>query len=97
MGDAASSADHAGAVHDDADRPLPDAGACRVVLCGEHRTSETRKIEDRIGLSMLIASAVVAVLISLVEPKWALLGFVLNSLDAPLRRLVNRRARPGRG
>jgi hypothetical protein len=46
---------------------------------------------------MLIASAVVAVLISLVEPKWALLGFVLNSLDAPLRRLVNRRARPGRG
>ncbi|WP_438278663.1 TMEM175 family protein [Nitrobacter sp.] len=71
--------------------------AARMVTLSEHRTSETHKIEDRIGLSMLIASAVVAVLISLVEPKWALLGFVLNSLDAPLRRLVNRRGNPGRG
>jgi len=71
--------------------------AARMITLSEHHPTETRKIEDRIGLSMLIASAVAAVLISLVEPKWALFGFVLNSLDAPLRRLVNRRAKPGRG
>ncbi len=71
--------------------------AARMITLCEHHTSETRKVEDRIGLSMLIASAVAAVLISLLEPKWALLGFVLNSLDTPLRRLVNRRAKPGRG
>jgi hypothetical protein len=68
-----------------------------MITLSEHHPTETRKIEDRIGLTMLIASAVAAVLISLVEPKWALFGFVLNSLDAPLRRLVNRRAKPGRG
>ncbi|WP_438275250.1 TMEM175 family protein [Nitrobacter sp.] len=71
--------------------------AARMITLSEHHPTETRKIEDRIGLTMLIASAVAAVLISLVEPKWALFGFVLNSLDAPLRRLVNRRAKPGRG
>ena len=64
--------------------------ATRMVTLSEHRASGTQKIEDRIGLSMLIASAVAAVLISLVEPKWALFGFLLNTLDGPLRKLVKR-------
>jgi uncharacterized membrane protein len=65
--------------------------ATRMVALTEHHASEEQKIEDRIGLGMLIASATAAVLISLVEPKWALLGFLLNALDEPLRRLVKRR------
>jgi hypothetical protein len=62
--------------------------AFRMVTLSEYRPSEQRKIEDRIGLSMLIASALAAVIISLVEPKWALLGFLVNTLDGPLRRLI---------
>lgn len=67
--------------------------ATRMVTLTEHHASETQKIEDRIGLGMLIASALAAVLISLVEPKYALLGFLLNALDTPLRRLVKSRSR----
>lgn len=67
--------------------------ATRMVALAEHHPSEERKIEDRIGLGMLIASATAAVLISLVEPKWALLGFLLNTLDEPLRRIVKARVK----
>lgn len=67
--------------------------ATRMVALAEHHPSEERKIEDRIGLGMLIASATAAVLISLGEPKWALLGFLLNTLDEPLRRIVKARVK----
>lgn len=63
--------------------------ALRMVALREHHVSEERMIEDRIGLGMLIASAAAAILISLVEPKWALLGFLLNALDSPLRKIVS--------
>ena len=62
--------------------------ALRMVTLTEHHASEERKIEDRIGLGMLIASSVVAVLISLFEPKYALLGFLANGLDEPVRRFT---------
>lgn len=65
--------------------------ALRMVTLSEHRPSEERMIEDRIGLCMLIVAAIAAVLISLVEPKWALLGFLLNTLDGPLRRILRAR------
>ena len=65
--------------------------ALRMVTLAEHHPSEERKIEDRIGLSMLILSGVAAILISFVEPKWALLGFIVNTLDEPLRWLLRRR------
>lgn len=68
--------------------------AMRMVTLAEHHASEEKKIEDRIGLSMLIASAVAAILLSFVEPKWAMLGFLVNGLDDPLRRLVRRMAKP---
>lgn len=64
--------------------------ALRMVTLTEDNASEERKIEDRIGLGMLIASSVAAVLISLFEPKYALLGFLVNGLDEPLRRLIKR-------
>ncbi|RTL48905.1 MAG: DUF1211 domain-containing protein [Bradyrhizobiaceae bacterium] len=67
--------------------------ALRMVTLSEYRVSEERMIEDRIGLGMLIAAAIAAVLISLVEPKWALFGFLLNTLDTPLRRLVKARGK----
>lgn len=59
--------------------------ALRMVSLAEHHPSEERKIEDRIGLGMLILSGVAAVLISFVEPKWAMAGFLVNTLDGPLR------------
>jgi uncharacterized membrane protein len=65
--------------------------ALRMVTLSEYRPSEERKIEDRIGLSMLIAASVAAVLISLVEPKYALLGFLLNTLDGPFRWILRKR------
>ncbi|EGP06296.1 protein of unknown function DUF1211 [Bradyrhizobiaceae bacterium SG-6C] len=66
--------------------------AMRMVTLSEHHASQERKFEDRIGLGMLIASSAAAVLISLVEPKYALLGFLANGLDEPLRRLIKRRS-----
>jgi hypothetical protein len=39
---------------------------------------------------MLIAAAVIAVLISLIEPKWAMAGFLVNLLDEPLRWVLRR-------
>jgi hypothetical protein len=44
--------------------------ALRMVSLAEHHPSEERKIEDRIGLGMLMLSGVAAILISFVEPKW---------------------------
>lgn len=67
--------------------------ALRMVSLSGHRAPDERRIEDRIGLGMLIAAAVAAILISLVEPKWALFGFLLNMLDTPLRRLVKARGK----
>jgi uncharacterized membrane protein len=65
--------------------------ALRMVTLSEYRPSEERKVEDRIGLGMLIAASVAAVLISLAEPKYALLGFLLNTLDGPLRWMLRKR------
>ncbi len=64
--------------------------ALRMVTLVEHHPSEERRIEDRIGLSMLILSAVIAILISFVEPKWAMAGFAVNTLDEPLRWVLRR-------
>ena len=66
--------------------------ALRMVALSEHRTPDEYRIEDRIGLGMLIAAAVAAILISLVEPKWALFGFLLNMLDVPLRRVIKNKS-----
>ncbi len=65
--------------------------ALRMVTLSEHRASEERQIEDRIGLGMLIAASVAVILISLIEPKWALLGFLLNALDGPLRWFLRKK------
>lgn len=57
----------------------------------EDRVSKERMIEDRIGLGMLIAASAAVILISLVEPTWALLGFLLNALNEPLRRFLRKK------
>ena len=64
--------------------------ALRMVSLAGHHPSEERKIEDRIGLSMLMLSGVVAILISFVEPKWAMARFAVNLLDEPLRWVLGR-------
>ncbi|MBX9711015.1 MAG: hypothetical protein K2X60_08270 [Xanthobacteraceae bacterium] len=56
-----------------------------MVTLSEYRSSEQRMIEDRIRLGMLIAASFAAILISLAQPKWALLSLLLNSLDGSVR------------
>ena len=64
--------------------------ALRMVSLSERHPSEARRIEDRIGLGMLIVSAVLAVLLSFVTPTWAMLGFLANTLDEPVRWWLRR-------
>jgi uncharacterized membrane protein len=46
----------------------------------------------RISLSILILAAVVTMVISLIAPKRALVGYLVNLIDEPLRRLMRKRA-----
>lgn len=47
--------------------------------------------EDRFGLIVLIGASFLAVAISLFAPRYAMLGFLANAFDNPLRRLTRRR------
>ena len=47
-------------------------------------TAETR--DDRFGLSILIASALLSVAISLVSPGWAMFGYLLNAAQPILAK-----------
>lgn len=48
-------------------------------------------LEDRLGLIVLIGASLLTVVASLFIPKWAMLFYLANLLDGPLRRLVKRR------
>lgn len=50
-------------------------------------------LEDRLGLLVLIAASLLTVLLSLIIPRWAMLGYLLNLADKPLHWLL-RRNRP---
>ncbi len=56
-------------------------------------THPAEKQADRIGLLPLIAAVAVTVVLSFVAPKWALLGYLLNLADGPLRRIITRHSR----
>ena len=47
-------------------------------------------IEHRIGLIMLIAASLLAIAVSLVAPQWAMLAYLVNLLDGPLRWFMRR-------
>jgi uncharacterized membrane protein len=52
---------------------------------------DARRAEYRIGLITLIAASLLAALVSLVAPKWAMLAYLINLLDGPLRRWLRLR------
>lgn len=64
--------------------------ALRMIALAGH--ARPVRLDNQIGLIVLIAAAVLTVLASLFVPKWALLGYLLNVLDQPLRLLTKRKA-----
>lgn len=64
--------------------------ALRMISLESIEPSVARKA--RTSLSILILAAVVTMVISLIAPKRALVGYLVNLLDEPLRRLMRRRA-----
>jgi uncharacterized membrane protein len=52
--------------------------------------------EDQLRLIVLIVASVLTIAASLVIPKWAMLVYVVNLVDEPLRWLLKRKARRSR-
>lgn len=48
-------------------------------------------LEDRLGLIVLMGASLLTVMASFFIPKWAMLFYLANLIDGPLRRLVKRR------
>ena len=63
--------------------------ALRMISLEAIEPSVARKA--RTSLSILILAAVVTMVISLIAPKRALVGYLVNLLDEPLRRLMRKR------
>jgi uncharacterized membrane protein len=53
-------------------------------------------LEDQLRLIVLIVASVLTIAASLVIPKWAMLVYLLNFIDEPLRWLLKRKARRSR-
>jgi uncharacterized membrane protein len=49
-------------------------------------------LEDQLGLIILIAASVLTIVASLLAPKWAMLTYLVNFVDEPLRFLLKRKA-----
>jgi hypothetical protein len=49
-------------------------------------------LEDQLGLIVLIVASVLTIIGSLAIPKWAMLVYLVNLADAPLRWLLKRKA-----
>lgn len=52
--------------------------------------TSAKAVEYRIGLLVLIASSVLVIALSFVDPNWAMLGYLLNLADEPARRLLRK-------
>ena len=53
--------------------------------------SEALARQARLGNIVLIAAAALTIVLSLFVPKWAMLGYLLNALEQPLRPLLQKR------
>jgi uncharacterized membrane protein len=51
-------------------------------------------LEDQLGLVVLIVASVLTIVASFVVPKWAMLAYLVNLVDKPLRWLLKRKASP---
>ena len=47
-------------------------------------------LDDRLGLIVLIVASLLTIAASFFVPKWAMLFYLVNLLDGPLRRLLRR-------
>lgn len=65
--------------------------ALRMIGLAEMDHPAGNKFDHRLGLIVLIGAAVLTILLSLVWPRWAMLGFLANFVDEPIRRLMRRR------
>jgi uncharacterized membrane protein len=65
--------------------------AIRMITLAETGHTPGTKLDHRIGLLVLIGASVLTVLISLVAPRWAMLGYLANLADEPVRWLRRRR------
>jgi uncharacterized membrane protein len=52
-------------------------------------------LEDQLGLVVLIVASVLTIVASLVVPKWAMLVYLVNLVDKPLRWLLKRKTSTG--
>ena len=70
--------------------------AMRMIALVERGRKSGDRLEHRLGLLTLIAASVTVIAVSFFAPKWAMPAFLLNVLDAPLRRLLRGRKSAGR-
>jgi len=64
--------------------------AMRMIWLTDHDEGRS-SFDDQLGLVVLVVASLLAVAISLVAPQWAMLGFLLNLIDGPLRIWMRRR------
>ena len=63
--------------------------ALRMVSLAAHK--RPLELEARVGLITLIAAAALTIVLSFIVPRWALLGYLFNVFDRPVRLLLQRR------
>lgn len=65
--------------------------ALRMLTLADIDETPAKALEDRIGLLVLVASSVLVIALSFADPSWAMLGYLLNLADEPVRRLLRKR------
>jgi uncharacterized membrane protein len=65
--------------------------AIRMNILAQADQSRGRVLEDQLGLFVLIGASLLTIAASLVIPKWAMLVYLVNFVDEPLRRLLKRK------
>ncbi len=65
--------------------------ALRMIALAEEGHTKGDRTEHRLGLLVLIFASALTVVASFIVPKWALLLYLVNLLDEPLRRWLRRR------
>jgi uncharacterized membrane protein len=66
--------------------------AIRMNTLGQADQDRGSLVEDQLGLIVLIVASVLTIAASLAVPKWAMLVYLVNFVDKPLRWLVKRKA-----
>ncbi len=64
--------------------------ALRMTTLAEDHRGRDRMLDDRLGLIVLIVASVLTVVASFFVPKWAMLVYLLNLIDQPLRWLLRK-------